>query len=552
VKKLFGVLLVVALVLSFSLVATTPVAAQTDRLVPGQYGTIQEAINAAAPGDTILVEPNTYEEQLTITTDGLTIKPAGPGEVIVKLPDSSLLDTLAAPSPVHNLSWIIRVHDAENVTIEGLTVDGGDGLPETVNGTTPVHLRGIWYEDASGTIEDNTIKNIRRSEPGTAGNWFSYSAVIAVRDASDDTAIRGNTVLLHEHGREGISLIGAHVDATVTIEGNQVFGVGDDMVHNWMHSGIAVVDVAGRVDILNNTVDDVWSEKANSQGIFLVAQTVGSSGDIAVLYNTVSGSNSGIWVWEAAADILSVLTISWNSIAGNGWGFINQSSIVVDATLNWWGDASGPYHNPGNLGGKGDPIWGDVVFMPWLMEEGGPDLTETNTGFDEDAKAETANVSADATGGGATTTVTVGEYADNPTAVDPGFVVNDVFFFDVHAGGELPDELVVEVKCPGADCNGMVLRWFDGAEWLDVTPAAVDDNGVLRFTLDDESSPTIAELTGTPFGLGNPTPPPPPPVTVGWEGSAVNRAAVVAPWIALFALMAGASLLVVRRRGARI
>lgn len=37
------------------------------------YTTIQSAINAAQPGDTILVQPGTYTEALTVTTDYLTI-----------------------------------------------------------------------------------------------------------------------------------------------------------------------------------------------------------------------------------------------------------------------------------------------------------------------------------------------------------------------------------------------------------------------------------------------------------------------------------------------
>ncbi|GAI38321.1 unnamed protein product, partial [marine sediment metagenome] len=51
-RKFVSVLLALVLVCSFSLVTATPAAAQTDRLVPSEYATIQLAIDAASEGDT--------------------------------------------------------------------------------------------------------------------------------------------------------------------------------------------------------------------------------------------------------------------------------------------------------------------------------------------------------------------------------------------------------------------------------------------------------------------------------------------------------------------
>lgn len=42
--------------------------------VPGDHDTIQEAVDAAEPGDLVLISPGTYEEAVDVTTDDLTIR----------------------------------------------------------------------------------------------------------------------------------------------------------------------------------------------------------------------------------------------------------------------------------------------------------------------------------------------------------------------------------------------------------------------------------------------------------------------------------------------
>src|SRR5918994_896476 len=51
--------------------------------VPGDHDTIQDAVDAAEPGDLILVEPGTYEEAVNVETDELTIRGTDRNEVIL-------------------------------------------------------------------------------------------------------------------------------------------------------------------------------------------------------------------------------------------------------------------------------------------------------------------------------------------------------------------------------------------------------------------------------------------------------------------------------------
>lgn len=71
-KRIFSILFALVLVLSFSLVTASPVKAAIIN-VPGDYLTIQAAIDAAAPGDTIVVAAGVYNEQVNVNKS-VTVK----------------------------------------------------------------------------------------------------------------------------------------------------------------------------------------------------------------------------------------------------------------------------------------------------------------------------------------------------------------------------------------------------------------------------------------------------------------------------------------------
>ena len=563
-KKLLSISIALALALSFSVVSTTPVAAGGNTLEVGDgktYATIQAAIDDASDGDTIHVYPGTYTEAadpgktaVLINVPNLTLQAVDEHGDVIDATEHFESPLVTIDADEAEIGVRATAEDLGSVTIEGFTVtnysDGGvlggrTGttanvlrnyvLPPEVTSRQPIQVAG-----PSPQVIGNRVKAAYLDSEGWA------AAGILVVDA-ENALVQGNVVYGNDLADFGIAVanywdgaVYGGISAVVnnTIGSNIVTGCG---------SGIVIQAVGGQVGtttIVGNTITggsdfgvDVWAINHDIT-------------DVQIVGNDIANNDVGIGTYDDGGAITGT-QVHWNNIYDNlGYGVEHLADEMLDATLNWWGDASGP---SGEGSGTGDAVSANVDFMPWLMEEDGAETTETDTATGVDAEASTENVSAEASGGNTDTTVSVGEYVGEPTGIDPGFVVNDLFFFDVHVSGTEPDELVVEVKCPGSDCSGMVLKWFDGTSWQDVTPAAVDVNGVFQFTLDHESSPTIAELTGTPFGLGNPEPDPPPPVVVGWEGSPVNKAAVMAPWIALLAvLMAGAALLVVRRRRAEI
>src|SRR6185437_3076020 len=99
--------------------ALAPVAGATGavRRVPSAYPTIQSAVDAADPGDLVLVDRGVYREEVTVTTPSLTIRGADRnrtvvdgefvrGNGIVVLADGVTLENLTARNAVLNgFSW---------------------------------------------------------------------------------------------------------------------------------------------------------------------------------------------------------------------------------------------------------------------------------------------------------------------------------------------------------------------------------------------------------------------------------------------------------------
>ncbi|HBN85906.1 MAG TPA: hypothetical protein DDZ89_18930, partial [Clostridiales bacterium] len=109
------------------------------------YASIQEAIEAAKEGDTIVVDSGTYTENITMKVKGVTLKTAEGAE-----------KTLLNGEIIAN---------ADNITVEGFTIDG-------LNKDRCVQLNGA----NKVTVKNNVFKNCLRGIQGAGAN--SESSII--------------------------------------------------------------------------------------------------------------------------------------------------------------------------------------------------------------------------------------------------------------------------------------------------------------------------------------------------------------------------------------
>ena len=217
-KKTLGILFAMLLVVSLRLVTAAPVLASTTIHVPGHYATIQEAIDAAGPGDTIMVAAGTYAAFQVIEKNNIRIVSAEGATIATT--------NLYTDLPVVGNAWVLAaVYDSEDVDIEGIDFDGTG-----VSGRQVVV--GIAYVDSAGRMADLTVENVIATELG---------AGVAIIGHAGSSAIKMTGVTISNNDNAGIYICGgstleAHLNNIVdNVECGLLSDGGGivDATHNW-------------------------------------------------------------------------------------------------------------------------------------------------------------------------------------------------------------------------------------------------------------------------------------------------------------------------------
>jgi hypothetical protein len=244
-----------------------------------------------------------------------------------------------------------------------------------------------------------------------------------------------------------------------------------------------------------------------------------STSTVEITGATISNNDdTGIYVCGG-----STLEAHFNKIVDNAQcGVLNDGGGMVDATRNWWGHASGPWH-PTNPLGRGNAVIGNVDFEPWL---GAGDIviqTVTNATVNAMAEADTEVVVK------GTATVTVARYEDNPGGPPPTGssslsslgIYRDVSVRDTEEGTGLEIRLyytAAELAAADVDEESLRLFWSNDTAWIQcsdggVNTTSTDDgySGYMWARIDANTAPSLDELQGTAWGgYGHPSETPQP------------------------------------------
>jgi hypothetical protein len=361
-----------ALVLPLLLATAAPAAAATTRVVDDDmvdcpaatYTTIQDAVNAAAAGDTIEVCAGAYPEAalgpLTINKT-LTLKGAQVGvDARSRAGDESVIadsqGTSIAASDVVIDGFTVQNSTNPAFTGYGLWINPGKDGTQIVNNIIENNIVGIGLANAGATqavIEHNLIRNNNRSGGASGSGIYTdqYVGGSTVRNVLiDENAFIGNDNAALDISNEDFSggVFGLEVSSNLS-DGN------------------------GRAFFLLNTHDSAFDGNTIRNSTFV------GSADLRI-YDADSNllfTNNDLSAGAGHAARLTAFTSPNSNIDFHYNNFENYASTgmtaesgshegPVDAECNWWNSPTGPTA-VGNPGGTGEEAVGDIDYNPWLL-----------------------------------------------------------------------------------------------------------------------------------------------------------------------------------------
>jgi uncharacterized repeat protein (TIGR02543 family) len=328
------------------------------------YATIQSAVNAAQPGDTVLVDDGNYAG-FVVSRSGtasrrIVIRTAGKAAVI-NAPNGTV-----ATEGGNSGGEGITLNNASHVSIEGFTVVGMGGYGLASHGATATSpMRGLVVRN--NQVRDSGSTNIYLSQVADSlieGNSASGSktshGIYLANGGSDNTILRGNRTFnnakngIHLNGDLSVGGDGLHTNVTFennvvyanTANGLDIDGLQNALIQNNLVYGngrhalrVFKIDAAAgpkNLRVINNTFVSGagWAIKLSEDGgghVLFNNILFGSSGSLSVgnLTGLKSDDNLASDRFSSDNDTTSISLASWRSLTAQDGSSQNSTAAAV-------------------------------------------------------------------------------------------------------------------------------------------------------------------------------------------------------------------------------
>jgi hypothetical protein len=274
------------------------------------FDKVQEGVDAVEVGGTVMVAAGTYEEEVEIAKN-MTVSGAGSGSTIILSPDN-LTQFFTTSANNYPIVWI---HDAMDVTLEDLTVDGAG------KGNANARFLGVAFNNAGGTIQDCVLTGIRETPFSGAQHG------VALYAWGDDTVSRSIDVLNNTFVDFQKNAMALNADSstplTVDVTGNTITGAGATTVT--AQNGVQVWAAMGSGTVEDNTITGIGYDGAS----WTASSILTYFASLDIIDNTVTGAQTGVYDYAASS-----LSVTGNNFTIENIGDGGQGILIYDPIPN--------------------------------------------------------------------------------------------------------------------------------------------------------------------------------------------------------------------------
>ena len=354
-----------------------PLSNQDTIYVPGDYQTIQEAINAAVGGNLVLVDEGTYLENINFKGKAITVA----SYYLIDGDETHIENTIIDGSqPSHPDSGsVVTFNSGEDTTsiIFGFTITGGNG---TILNIPSIGLRriggGILAYNSGAAITNNIIElnSINYSSDSWGGGIgaFTHTARNYIIDNNliRDNSITTPTIIDYSLGGG----IYTQTAGYVRIANNKILENSITAPQGWGGGILPANFGGGSYFILNNIISGnyIYATTGGSGGIDIYNHSPVVKNNLIFLNSAPKGGGACI---EDASPIFANNIIAYNTATGSGggldiiasvpelinciiWGNSATTSSQINGIANVsYSDVEGGYSGTGNI--DMDPLFRD-------------------------------------------------------------------------------------------------------------------------------------------------------------------------------------------------
>jgi len=284
-----------------------------------RYSTIQAAVNASAPGGTVLVCPGTYPEQVVLTMPliikGVSNPVANQSTAVITVPAGGLIVNVG--NGVERAQLVMQGFSTGQSQFVNLVVDGtGGDCSAPTSGIKAYNVGDSTWTSSAGVVSGVTVRNQCGDAVSSENSYIAFQNSVVHDIGGNGFRAVGGDVLVSNNSMHNVALWGASLTANAnSVVQNNTFST---------QRGINVDGASTLVQVTGNIIGPF-----TGTGILIVESSANLKS------NKINGAYAGIWLYKATNTMVTSNTLNHMNAFGivdeaSQTGNVIQSNLLID------------------------------------------------------------------------------------------------------------------------------------------------------------------------------------------------------------------------------